>query len=124
MASSRPRACANEYWVHDDVSAALVAQRSGQRYEMGMNVQVKLMEATPVNGGLLFSMQSPPRPRRNDLKVPRREDAASAAALPANARSMAAAVRPASVTRPSKPAGGRWRRQGQLREEQEAARER
>ena len=63
----------DEYWVHDDRSAALVAQRSGQRYEMGMNVQVKLMEATPVNGGLLFSMQSPPRARRNDLKMPERE---------------------------------------------------
>ena len=64
----------DEYWVHDDAHAALVAQRSGQRYEMGMNVQVKLMEATPLTGGLLFSMQSPPRPRRNDLKAPQREE--------------------------------------------------
>ena len=66
-----------EYWVYDDTSSALVAQRSGQRYEMGMTVQVKLMEATPVTGGLLFSMQSPPRPRRTDLKAPRRDDDAS-----------------------------------------------
>ena len=62
-----------EYWIHDETSAALVAQRSGQRYELGMNVQVKLMEATPVTGGLLFSMQSPPRARRRDLKMPERE---------------------------------------------------
>lgn len=61
-----------EYWIHDEAHAALVAQRSGQRYEMGMNVQVKLMEATPLTGGLLFSMQSPPRARRNDLKAPER----------------------------------------------------
>jgi ribonuclease R len=40
---------------------------------MGMNVQVKLMEATPLTGGLLFSMQSPPRPHRKDLKAPERE---------------------------------------------------
>jgi len=64
----------DEYWVHDDAHAALVAQRSGLRYEMGMNVQVKLMEATPLTGGLLFSMQSPPRPRRTDLKAPQREE--------------------------------------------------
>ena len=38
-----------------------------------MNVQVKLMEATPLTGGLLFSMQSPPRPRRTDLKMPERD---------------------------------------------------
>ena len=63
----------DEYWIHDERSAALVAQRSGQRYEMGMTVQVKLMETAPVTGGLLFSMQSPPRPRRKDLKMPERE---------------------------------------------------
>ncbi len=63
----------DEYWIHDETSAALVAQRSGQRYELGMNVQVKLMEATPLTGGLLFSMQSPPRARRADLKMPERE---------------------------------------------------
>jgi ribonuclease R len=62
-----------EYWIHDEAHAALVAQRSGLRYEMGMYVRVKLMEATPLTGGLLFSMQSPPRPRRRDLKHPERE---------------------------------------------------
>ena len=62
-----------EYWIHDEAHAALVAQRSGQRYEMGMSVQVKLMEATPLTGGLLFSMQSPPRPARRDLKMPERD---------------------------------------------------
>jgi ribonuclease R len=60
----------DEYWVYDEAHAALVAQRSGMRYEMGMPVQVKLMEATPLTGGLLFSMQSPPRPRRRDLRPP------------------------------------------------------
>ncbi|MEZ6030955.1 MAG: ribonuclease R [Hyphomonadaceae bacterium] len=64
----------DEYWIHDDASAALVAQRSGLRYEMGMTVEVKLMETAPITGGLLFSMQSPPRPRRKDLKHPTRDD--------------------------------------------------
>jgi ribonuclease R len=63
----------DEYWVHDEAHAALVAQRSGLRYEMGMLVEVRLMEAAPLTGGLLFSMQSPPRPRRRDLKIPERD---------------------------------------------------
>src|SRR5690606_14197328 len=63
----------DEYWIYDEAYAALVAQRSGQRYEMGMAVQVKLVEATPLTGGLLFSMQSPPRERRPDLRAPQRE---------------------------------------------------
>jgi ribonuclease R len=76
----------DEYWVHDEAHAALVAQRSGMRYEMGMEVEVRLMEATPLTGGLLFSMQSPPRPRRKDLKPPERE--------PRSARSSPARKRP------------------------------
>ncbi|MDZ4761162.1 MAG: ribonuclease R [Alphaproteobacteria bacterium] len=63
----------DEYWVHDEAHAALVGQRTGQRYEMGMQVEVKLVEATPLTGGLLFQIVSPPRPARRDLKPPRME---------------------------------------------------
>jgi ribonuclease R len=63
-----------EYWAHDEAHGALVGQRSGRRYEMGMEVEVKLLEATPITGGLLFEMQTAPRPRRNDLKAPRAND--------------------------------------------------
>ena len=93
-----------EYWVHDDTSSALVAQRSGQRYEMGMNVQVKLMEAAPVTGGLLFSMQSPPRPRRTDLKAPRRED--DRRGSPARKRPLDGSGRPPNIRHSTKPGGG------------------
>jgi ribonuclease R len=93
-----------EYWVHDDTSSALVAQRTGQRYEMGMNVQVKLMEATPVTGGLLFSMQSPPRPRRNDLKAPRRDDERRGS--PARKRPLDGGGRPPNIRHSTKPGGG------------------
>lgn len=95
----------DEYWVHDDRSAALVAQRSGQRYEMGMNVQVKLMEATPVNGGLLFSMQSPPRPRRSDLKMPERETRFERG-NPARKRPSDGGGRPPNIRHSTKKGGG------------------
>ena len=61
----------DEYWVHDEAYGALVGAQTGQRYEMGMPVEVKLLEVTPVKGGLLFSIETEPRPRRRDLKPPR-----------------------------------------------------
>ncbi len=95
----------DEYWIHDDTHAALVAQRSGQRYEMGMNVQVKLMEATPLTGGLLFSMQSPPRARRNDLRMPRKEDG-NFRGNPARKRPSDGGGRPPNVRHSNKGPGG------------------
>jgi ribonuclease R len=61
----------DEYWIYDEAHAALVGQRSGKRYEMGMDVDVKLLEATPLTGGLLFEMETPPRGARKDLGMPR-----------------------------------------------------
>jgi ribonuclease R len=49
-----------EYFIHDDVAHALVGERSGVRWPLGMSVQVRLREATPVTGGLLFEMLSEP----------------------------------------------------------------
>ncbi|HEX3888533.1 MAG TPA: ribonuclease R [Phenylobacterium sp.] len=49
-----------EYFVHDDKSHALVGERSGARWPLGMTVTVKLVEATPITGGLLFGMVSEP----------------------------------------------------------------
>lgn len=53
----------NEYFTHDDRSHALVGERSGLRWTLGRTVEVKLREATPVTGGLLFEMLSEPGPR-------------------------------------------------------------
>jgi ribonuclease R len=58
-----------EYFVHDDTAHALVGERSGARWPLGMTVQVRLTEATPVTGGLLFEMLSDPLPA--DPNAPR-----------------------------------------------------
>jgi ribonuclease R len=50
----------NEYFVHDDKAHALVGERTGKRWPLGMAVRVKLTEATPITGGLLFEMLSEP----------------------------------------------------------------
>jgi ribonuclease R len=58
-----------EYFVHDDRAHALVGERSGRRWRLGAAVRVRLREATPITGGLLFEMLSEPEPP--DPKAPR-----------------------------------------------------
>jgi ribonuclease R len=59
----------DEYFIHDDKAHALVGERTGRRWRLGAAVEVKLREATPLTGGLLFEMLSDPEPP--DPKAPR-----------------------------------------------------
>jgi ribonuclease R len=61
----------DEYFVHDDRAHALVGQRTGVRWRLGSSVSVKLVEATPITGGLLFEMLSEPDPRDPNAQLPR-----------------------------------------------------
>ena len=47
-----------EYFVHDERLHALVGERSGERWPLGKPVTVRLKEAVPLTGGLLFEMVS------------------------------------------------------------------
>jgi ribonuclease R len=58
-----------EYFFHDERAHALVGERSGRRWPLGMTVEVRLVEATPLTGGLLFDVLSEPAPP--DAKAPR-----------------------------------------------------
>jgi ribonuclease R len=60
-----------EYFVHDDRAHALVGERSGARWPLGMSVTVRLEEATPITGGLLFEMLSDPAPPDRNAPRPR-----------------------------------------------------
>ncbi len=60
-----------EYFVHDERTHALVGERSGKRWRLGTRVQVKLLEATPVTGGLLMEMLSEPDPADPTAPRPR-----------------------------------------------------
>ncbi len=59
----------DEYFIHDDRTHALVGERTGKRWRLGAEVEVRLREATPITGGLLFEMLSEPDPP--DPKAPR-----------------------------------------------------
>jgi ribonuclease R len=57
------------YYVHDRTRHALIGERSGETYQLGDRVEVKLVEATPVSGGMRFEVVSEgragqPMPRR------------------------------------------------------------
>ena len=60
-----------EYFTHDDRSHALIGERSGSRFTLGRRVEVKLVEATPVTGGLVLEMLSEPEPRDPNAPAPR-----------------------------------------------------
>ncbi|NBB16657.1 ribonuclease R [Caulobacter sp. SLTY] len=60
-----------EYFVHDERMHALVGERTGARWPLGMRVEVRLREATPVTGGLLFEMLSEPLAADPNAQKPR-----------------------------------------------------
>ncbi|MEM7492616.1 MAG: ribonuclease R [Pseudomonadota bacterium] len=62
----------HEYWRYSEGSQALIAEKSGKRYEMGMDVTVRLEEVTPLEGGLLLEIISDPKPRKPGEKLPTR----------------------------------------------------
>ncbi len=60
-----------EFFIHDDRLHALVGERTGARWPLGMPVEVELVEATPITGGLLFGMLSEPAPPDPNAQRPR-----------------------------------------------------
>jgi ribonuclease R len=60
-----------EYFVHDERTHALVGDRSGARWSLGRAVEVRLREATPITGGLLFEMLSEPETGDRAQREPR-----------------------------------------------------
>ena len=51
----------DEYFVYDEAAHSLIGQFSGDRWELGMKVKVRLLEAAPVSGGLMFEVVSEPK---------------------------------------------------------------
>src|SRR5580698_5167796 len=45
-----------EYFRHDERKHALIGDRSGTSYKMGDKLEVRLMEAAPLTGGLRFEI--------------------------------------------------------------------
>ena len=50
-----------DYFVHDKTRHALVGERTGATYQMGDRLEVRLVEAAPVSGGMRFEVVSDAR---------------------------------------------------------------
>jgi ribonuclease R len=61
----------DEYFIHDERTHALVGERTGRRWRLGAMARVRLEEATPLTGGLLFSVLSEPEPPDSSVRLPR-----------------------------------------------------
>jgi ribonuclease R len=45
-----------DYWVHDEASQSLIGRRSRMVFQLAQSVEVRLAEARPVTGGLIFNV--------------------------------------------------------------------
>ncbi|MEL6781684.1 MAG: RNB domain-containing ribonuclease, partial [Pseudomonadota bacterium] len=64
------RTLSDDFWIHDNAAMALIARGSGQRFELGQTVTVRLEEVTPLDGGLRLTMLSKPRPKKKGANAP------------------------------------------------------
>lgn len=66
------RTLGDDYFIYDEKKKALTNVETGQTYRFGRKVKVRLEEATPITGGLIFKMLTKPekgeRPKRNPRK--------------------------------------------------------
>jgi ribonuclease R len=64
----------SDYFVYSEIEHALIGQRTGEMFQLGDRVEVKLLEVTPISGGLRFEMISEGRqgkapPQRRGLPI-------------------------------------------------------
>jgi len=63
------RSLGDEYFVFDEKRKKLVGEHTGGTYRFGQKINVRLQEATPITGGLIFEMLTTPekgeKPKRN-----------------------------------------------------------
>jgi ribonuclease R len=48
----------DDYWVHDEASQSLIGKRSRMSFQLAQPIEIRLAEARPVTGGLLFNVLS------------------------------------------------------------------
>jgi ribonuclease R len=56
----------DDFWVYDEASQSLTGKRSRQMFQLAQSIEVRLAEARPVTGGLLFNVldRAPTTPKR------------------------------------------------------------
>jgi ribonuclease R len=54
----------DDFWMHDEASQTLTGRRSGRTFRLAQEVTVRLTEASPLTGGMIFSLEVEPRAAR------------------------------------------------------------
>ena len=78
------RSLNDDYYVHDEKRFALIGRHTGKVYQLGDAVEVRLLEAAPMAGGLRFEIVSGGKSRASDIVA--KHAAARAAQKPKKAR--------------------------------------
>ena len=63
----------SDYFVHEEVQHALVGAQTGETYQLADRVEVRLVEVTPIAGGLRFELLSTGKPGKRPKQIKRRE---------------------------------------------------
>jgi ribonuclease R len=50
----------DDFWVHDETQQALIGRRTGRAWRLAQSVEVRLAEAAPLTGGLVFHIVGSP----------------------------------------------------------------
>jgi ribonuclease R len=63
----------DDYWMYDEKTQSLSGKRSRKIFQLAQTLDVRLAEARPVTGGLLFSLGTPGRPEKPAVRAPKRK---------------------------------------------------
>ena len=53
----------DDYWIHEEATKSLTGRRSGLSFRLAQTLDVRLVEASPVTGGLIFGIVATARPK-------------------------------------------------------------
>ena len=56
----------DDYWMHDEPTQSLTGRRTGQTFRLAQEVEVRLAEASPITGGLIFQLLQGAAPSRDE----------------------------------------------------------
>ncbi len=60
----------DDFWMHDERAQSLTGRRSGLSFRLAQDVEVRLAEASPVTGGLVFHVMSGPAQKTPKAQAP------------------------------------------------------
>ena len=53
------RTLPEDYYIHDEAQHALIGERNGLTFRLGQSIDVQLVEALPITGGMIFNVADP-----------------------------------------------------------------